>query len=69
MFGGIGLYQAQRFFGIITSDTLYFKVNEANRGDYRARAWAAKSVAAATIRIKPARKAKKPASMTHNRPK
>jgi DNA transformation protein len=35
MFGGIGLYQDERFFGIITSsDTLYFKVNDANRGDY-----------------------------------
>jgi DNA transformation protein len=90
MFGGIGLYQDQRFFGIITSDTLYFKVNDANRGDYQARGmgafrvrsrphismsyfelpadiledadecavWAAKSVAAATIRTKPVRKAK-----------
>ena len=37
MFGGIGLYQDQRFFGIITSDTLYFKVTDANRGDYQAR--------------------------------
>jgi DNA transformation protein len=37
MFGGIGLYQDQRFFGIITSDTLYFKVNDANRGDYQVR--------------------------------
>jgi DNA transformation protein and related proteins len=38
MFGGIGLYQDERFFGIITSaDTLYFKVNDANRGDYEAR--------------------------------
>jgi DNA transformation protein len=37
MFGGVGLYQDQRFFGIITSDTLYFKVTDANRGDYQAR--------------------------------
>ena len=37
MFGGIGLYQGQRFFGIITSDTLYFKVDDSNRGDYVAR--------------------------------
>ncbi len=37
MFGGIGLYQDERFFGIITSDTLYFKVNDANRADYEAR--------------------------------
>ena len=41
MFGGVGLYQDQRFFGIITSDTLYFKVNDANRGDYQARGMAA----------------------------
>jgi DNA transformation protein len=37
MFGGIGLYQDQRFFGIITSDTLYFKVDDSNRQDYLAR--------------------------------
>ena len=42
MFGGIGLYQEERFFGIITSaDTLYFKVNDANRGDYEARGMSA----------------------------
>ena len=37
MFGGVGLYQEQRFFGIITSDTLYFKVDDSNRQDYIAR--------------------------------
>ncbi len=37
MFGGVGLYQDQRFFAIIMGDTLYFKVNDANRGDYEAR--------------------------------
>jgi DNA transformation protein and related proteins len=37
MFGGVGLYQDRRFFGIITSDTLYFKVDETNRQDYLAR--------------------------------
>jgi len=37
MFGGVGLYQDQRFFGIITSDTLYFKVDDSNRQDYVAR--------------------------------
>ena len=37
MFGGVGLYQDQRFFGIITSDTLYFKVDDTNRQDYVAR--------------------------------
>jgi DNA transformation protein and related proteins len=37
MFGGVGLYHDERFFGIISRDTLYFKVNESNRGDYEAR--------------------------------
>jgi DNA transformation protein and related proteins len=42
MFGGIGLYQDQRFFGIITrTDTLYFKVNDANRGEYETRGMSA----------------------------
>jgi DNA transformation protein len=34
MFGGVGLYRDLRFFGIITSDTLYFKVDDSNRQDY-----------------------------------
>jgi DNA transformation protein len=34
MFGGVGLYHAERFFGLIAGDTLYFKVNDSNRGDY-----------------------------------
>jgi DNA transformation protein len=37
MFGAVGLYQEDRFFGIITNDTLYFKVNDANRDDYASR--------------------------------
>jgi DNA transformation protein len=37
MFGGIGLYSNERIFGLIFGDTLYFKVNDANRGDYEAR--------------------------------
>ncbi len=37
MFGGVGLYQEGRFFAIIMGDTLYFKVNDANRSDYEAR--------------------------------
>jgi DNA transformation protein len=37
MFGGVGLYHDARFFGIIMSDTLYFKVNDANRLDYSTR--------------------------------
>jgi DNA transformation protein len=37
MFGAIGLYHENRFFALISRDTLYFKVNESNRGDYEAR--------------------------------
>lgn len=36
MFGGIGLYAGDRFFGILAGDLLYFKVDETNRGDYEA---------------------------------
>jgi DNA transformation protein len=34
MFGGVGLYHEELFFGLIMRDTLYFRVNEANRPDY-----------------------------------
>jgi DNA transformation protein len=37
MFGGVGLYHEERFFGLIARDTLYFKVNDANRNDYESR--------------------------------
>ena len=37
MFGGVGLYHEERFFGLIAGDTLYFKANDSNRGDYEAR--------------------------------
>jgi DNA transformation protein len=37
MFGAVGLYHGDRFFALISRDTLYFKVNESNRGDYEAR--------------------------------
>ena len=37
MFSGFGLYQHEVFFGLIFSDTLYFKVNDANRPDYESR--------------------------------
>jgi DNA transformation protein and related proteins len=37
MFGGVGLYHEERFFGFIAGDTLYFKVNDSNRADYEAR--------------------------------
>jgi len=34
MFGGHGLYQANRFFGIVLDGRLYFKVDERSRPDY-----------------------------------
>jgi DNA transformation protein and related proteins len=40
MFGGAGIYQDELFFGLIFKDTLYFKVNDANRASYEARGMA-----------------------------
>jgi DNA transformation protein len=37
MFGGIGLYSDDVFFGVIDDDTVYFKVGDSNRADYTAR--------------------------------
>jgi DNA transformation protein len=37
MFSGWGLYQHDVFFGLIFSDTLYFKVNDTNRPEYESR--------------------------------
>jgi DNA transformation protein and related proteins len=37
MFSGFGLYQHDVFFGLLFSDTLYFKVNDENRPDYESR--------------------------------
>jgi DNA transformation protein len=34
MFGGLGLYQAERFFGILMAGRLYFKVDEKSRAPY-----------------------------------
>jgi DNA transformation protein len=34
MFGGVGLYRAGLFFGIIAGDVLYLKVDASNRPDY-----------------------------------
>jgi DNA transformation protein len=36
MFGGIGLYAGDVFFGIIASDILYLKVDDSNRREYEA---------------------------------
>jgi DNA transformation protein and related proteins len=37
LFGGIGLYCDDVFFGLIDDDTLYFKVNDTTRADYETR--------------------------------
>jgi DNA transformation protein and related proteins len=37
MFGAVGLYSDGAFFGLISSDVLYFKVGDSNRPDYEAR--------------------------------
>ena len=36
MFGGVGLYANDLFFGLIDDDTLYFKVDDTHRGEYEA---------------------------------
>ena len=35
MFGGVGLYAGDVFFGILAADSLYFKVDDKSRGDYQ----------------------------------
>lgn len=37
MFGGVGLYAGEVFFGIVAYDRLWFKVDDSNRVDYEAR--------------------------------
>jgi DNA transformation protein and related proteins len=34
MFGGLGLYAGDVFFGIVAGDVLYFKVDDTTRADY-----------------------------------
>lgn len=36
MFGGFGVFVEGLMFGLIAGDTLYFKVDDGNRGDYHA---------------------------------
>jgi DNA transformation protein len=36
MFGGVGLYADDVFFGIVASDALYLKVDDSNRDQYEA---------------------------------
>ena len=37
MFGGVGVYANGLFFALMDNDTLYFKVDDSNRGDFEAR--------------------------------
>ena len=36
MFGGVGLYSEELFFGLIDNDVVYLRVNDDNRADYTA---------------------------------
>lgn len=36
MFGGVGLYSGDLFFGLLAADVLYFKVDDTTRADYEA---------------------------------
>ena len=36
MFGGVGLYAQEIFFGIVAADVLFFKVDDTNRREYEA---------------------------------
>jgi DNA transformation protein len=37
MFGAVGLYAGESFFGVVDDDTLFFKTDESNYPDYQAR--------------------------------
>ncbi len=37
MFGGVGVYCGGLFFALMDDDTLYFKVDDGNRGDFERR--------------------------------
>ena len=37
MFGAVGLYSRELFFGLIDDDTLFFKTDESNAAEYQAR--------------------------------
>jgi DNA transformation protein and related proteins len=36
MFGGVGLYSGEHFFGILAADVVYFKADDTTRRDYEA---------------------------------
>ncbi len=37
MFGGVGIYSEELFFALIDDESVYFKVNDTNRGDFEER--------------------------------
>ena len=37
MFGGVGIYSGERFFALISDDTVYFKVDASTRPEFEAR--------------------------------
>jgi DNA transformation protein and related proteins len=37
MFGGVGLYAGELFFALLDDNSLYFKIDDTNRGDFEAR--------------------------------
>ncbi len=37
MFGGVGVYAGEMFFGLMDDDVLYFKVDDSNRGRFEER--------------------------------
>ena len=37
MFGGVGLYSGESFFGVVDNDTLFFKVDDETRPRYKKR--------------------------------
>jgi DNA transformation protein and related proteins len=37
MFGGVGLYSGEHFFGLIDDDVLFLRADDTNRGDFTAR--------------------------------
>ena len=37
MFGGVGIYSNDFFFALIDDESLYFKVDDSNRGDFEVR--------------------------------
>jgi DNA transformation protein len=37
MFGGVGIWAGPMFFALISDDTLYFRADDSNRGDFESR--------------------------------